>query len=148
AGLTDQRFCSSVSGGREGSPFRIENQMGGTLGGPIWRNRTFFFGSAQRWTDRLLGSGTAISGVTTEAGEGLLQSTAGSRPHVAALLQFVPGAATQGRHSSGNPTFAAYCIGGTLPSCSQGTRVDVPTGTITGSTAAFLNNWQASGRAD
>src|SRR5262249_49706 len=37
---------------------------------------------------------------------------------------------------------------GTLPSCSQGTRVDVPTGTITGSAAAFFNNWQASGRID
>jgi hypothetical protein len=149
AGLADPRFCSSLSGGRKGAPFRIENQMGGTLGGPIWRNRTFFFGSVQRWTDRQLGSGTSISGVPTEAGKALLQSTAGSRPQVAALLQFVPGAATQGMHSSGNQTFAAYCTGGgTLPSCSPGTRVDVPTGTITGSTASFFNNWQASGRVD
>jgi hypothetical protein len=55
AGLTDPRFCSSLSVGREGAPFRIENQFGDTLGGPIRRNRTFFFGSVQRWTDRQLG---------------------------------------------------------------------------------------------
>jgi hypothetical protein len=149
AGLTDPRFCSSLSGDRERAPFRIENQFGGTMGGPIWRNHTFFFGSVQRWTDRQLGSGTSISGVPTNAGKALLQSSVGSRPQVAALLRFVPGAATQGTHSSGNPTFAAYCGGGgMLPSCSGGTRVDVPTGAITGSTASFFNNWQASGRVD
>jgi hypothetical protein len=149
AGLTDPRFCSSLDGGRKEAPFRIENQFGGTFGGPIRKNRTFFFGSVQRWTDRELGSGTSISGAPTEAGKALLQSTVGSRPQVAALLQFVHGAATQGTDSSGNPTFAAYCIGGgTLPSCPGGKRIDVPTGTITGSAASFFNNWQASGRID
>ncbi len=149
AGLVDPRFCSPLAGGRESAPFRIENQAGGTLGGPIWKNRTFFFGSVQRWTDRALASGGSISGVPTDAGKTLLQSTVGSRPQVAALLQFVPGAATQGVHSSGNPTFAAYCVGGgTLPSCSGGARVDVPTGTITGSAPSFFDNWQASGRVD
>jgi hypothetical protein len=149
AGLTNPRFCSPLSNGHTGAPFRIENQIGGTLGGPIHRNRSFFFGSVQRWTNRQLGSGTSVSGVPTEAGKALLQATAGSRPQVGALLQFVPGAATQDTHSSGNQTFAAYCIGGgTLPSCSTGTRVDVPTGTITGSAASLFNNWQASGRID
>ena len=148
AGLADPRFCSSLSSSREGAPFRTENQLGSTLGGPIWRNHTFFFGSVQRWTDRALGSGTPISGVPTDSGKAMLQSSVGARPQVAALLRFVPGAATQGTNFSGDPTFAAYCIGGTLPSCSGGTRVDVPTGTITGSAPSFFNNWQASGRVD
>jgi hypothetical protein len=149
AGLTSRQFCSSVSDGREGAPFRIENQIGGILGGPIWRNRTFFFGSVQRWTDRATGSGTSISGVPTDTGKALLQASVGSLPQVGSLLRFVPGAATQGTHSSENPTFATYCVdGGTLPSCLGGTRVDIPTGTITGSAPSFLNNWQASGRVD
>jgi len=143
-GLSSPKFCSPLPGGRDGAPFRIENQFGGTIGGPIWKNHTFFFGSAQRWTDRRLGSGSSIVGVPTDAGKALLQSTVGSRGQVAALLKFVPGAATQ------NPgAFASFCVnGGALPSCSGGQRVDVPTGTITGSIPIFLNNWQASGRID
>src|SRR5438046_8379455 len=42
------------------SPFRTENQFGGTLGGPVIHDKTFFFLSAQRWTDRRLGSGASI----------------------------------------------------------------------------------------
>ena len=40
AGLTNRQFCSSVSDGRKGAPFRIGNQIGGVLGGPILKNRT------------------------------------------------------------------------------------------------------------
>jgi len=74
AGLTDPRFCSSLSVGREGAPFRMRTSFGDTLGGRSGENRTFFFGSVQRWTDRQLGSGTSISGVPTDAGKALLQS--------------------------------------------------------------------------
>jgi hypothetical protein len=61
----------------------------------------------------------------------------------------VPGAATQGT-SRGNPTFASFCLGpgATLPTCTGGTRVNIPTGTITTSASQFFNNWQASGRID
>ena len=57
------------------APFRIENQAGGTIGGPILKNKFFFFGSVQRWWDRQLGAGVTIVGVPTEAGR---QITAGT----------------------------------------------------------------------
>jgi len=130
------------------TPFYNEHQFGGTVGGPIIKNRTFFFGSLQRWTIRKLGSGTTIAGVPTTAGDSLLQSTVGSRPLVAALLKFVPGAAAQGT-SGGNPTFASYCVGGgTLPACSSGQRINIPTGSITGAISSPFDNWQGSGRID
>jgi hypothetical protein len=76
------------------APFRIENQFGGTLGGRILRDKTFFFVSAQRWTDRRLGSGNVIAGVPIEAGRQVLQQLAGTQPTVAALLENLPAAQT------------------------------------------------------
>ena len=49
------------------APWRIENQFAGTLGGPVVKNKTFFFGSILRWTDRQFASGSAITGAPTEA---------------------------------------------------------------------------------
>ena len=54
--------------GRTSAPERSENQWGGSVGGPVIRDRTFFFGSYQRWTDRQLGSGFTLNGAPTEAG--------------------------------------------------------------------------------
>lgn len=50
------------------APFRDEDQYGGTIGGPIFRDRTFGFGSFQRWTIASLGSGSTIAGTPTAAG--------------------------------------------------------------------------------
>ncbi len=84
------------------APFREERQFGGTIGGPVLRNRTFFFGSYQRWTDRKLGAGFTLNGAPTEAGRQILQSVAGSRPQVQALLKFLP--AAQARDGQVAPT--------------------------------------------
>ena len=83
------------------APRRNENQYGGTVGGPILKDKTFFFASYQRWTDRELGAGATINGVPTEAGRQLLQAVA-NRPQVAALLKFLPAA------QSANNTFARF----------------------------------------
>src|SRR5262249_33230001 len=82
---------------RVSAPFRKENQYGGTLGGPVLRDRTFFFGSYQRWTDRELGSGSTLSGAPTDSGRAVLQSVAAGRPQIAALLRFVPAGAPNGK---------------------------------------------------
>lgn len=132
----------------EKSPFRIENQIGFTIGGPLHlprfgeggpsyisgRDRTFFFGSYQRWSDRQLGSGFTLTGAPTAAGRAALQAGAGNRPQVQALLRFVP-AATD---SSG--TVRSFTVGGQT--------FTVPTGNLTGSASSFFDDHQASFRVD
>jgi hypothetical protein len=122
------------SAGFTSAPFRIEHQFGGTAGGPIRKDKTFFFGSIQRWTTRLLGSGSTIRGVPTADGKTTIQNLAGSRPQVQALLKFLPAAQAP--------------IGSSIPLTVGGQTVQIPQGTLTSSTAAFTNNWQWSGRID
>ena len=95
------------------APFRVENQVGGTFGGPLHlprfgeggpsiingKDRTFFFGSIQRWFDRQLGTGTTLNGAPTAEGTQVLQQIVGNRPQVAALLKYLP--AAQGRVLTG-----------------------------------------------
>jgi hypothetical protein len=143
-------FCNplATAKARRGAPFRIENQLGFTLGGPLHlprfgeggpsyisgRNRTFIFGSYQRWSDRQLGSGTTLNGAPTEAGRQVLQAAAGDLPQVRALLKFLPAAQAPLNRSvnftRGGQTFT------------------VPIGSLTGSTAFFFDNHQASLRLD
>jgi hypothetical protein len=120
--------------GRDKAPPRKENQFGGTLGGPVMRDRTFFFGSYQRWTERALGSGFTLNGAPTEAGRQVLQSAAGHLPHVAALLKHLPAAQSALGRS------ATFTLGGQTYS--------VPLGSLTGSSDLVFNNDQAMARLD
>ena len=149
---TDKRagFCNanSANPSRQHAPFRIENQIGGTVGGPLHlprfgeggpthisgTNRTFFFGSYQRWSDRQLGSGTTLNGAPTAEGRQVLQAAAGNLPHVAALLKHLP--------------VAQAPIGRSASFTLNGQNFNVPLGSLTGSTAFFFDNHQASLRLD
>ncbi|HVF68748.1 MAG TPA: carboxypeptidase regulatory-like domain-containing protein [Pyrinomonadaceae bacterium] len=129
-------------------PFRVENQLGGTVGGPLilprfgeggrstinGKDRTFFFFSVQRWWDRRLGQGVTVSGVPTAEGRAILQQRVGNRPQVAALLGFLPAAQTS------NGATESFTVGGvTTP---------VPLGNLTGSSSFLFNDWQTSIRLD
>jgi hypothetical protein len=115
------------------APRRNENQFGGTLGGPIIKDKTFFFGSYQRWTDRQLGSGATINGAPTEAGRQALQPFS-SRPQVAALLKFLPAALAP------NGTTANFTV--------DGQTVEVPLGSLTSANSIAFNNHQWGARVD
>lgn len=144
-------FCNpnAADPSRHGAPFRIENQVGGTIGGPLHlprfgeggksyisgKDRTFFFFSIQRWFDRQLGVGTALRGAPTQAGKDIIAAEYGGLPQVAALLRFLPAA------QSPIGTTARF-IG------RDGTTKLVPLGTLTGSQPSLFNDWQTSIRID
>ena len=131
--IAEQSDQSRQGRGRASAPFQEENQYGGTLGGPVFRDRTFFFGSYQRWTDRQLGSGFTLSGAPTDAGRAVLQSVAAGRPQIAALLRFVPAGTPNGKSASFELAGQTYTV---------------PLGDLTGSSSIVFNNDQAMGRVD
>lgn len=116
------------------APPRKENQFAGTLGGPVVKDRTFFFVSALRWTDRIFQSGTSIGGAPTAQGKTLLNQIAGSRPQVKALLDFVDAAQSPSGQSA-NVTL-------------NGVTTAIPLGILSGAAPNLLNAWQWSMRVD
>jgi Carboxypeptidase regulatory-like domain len=132
----------------EKRPFRVENQLGATIGGPLHlprfgeggpaivsgRDRTFFFFSIQRWWDRRLGQGVTVNGVPTAEGRQTLQTFAGNRPQVQALLNFLPVAQT------GATDTRTFTINGVTRS--------VALGSLTGSSSFIFDDWQSSFRVD
>ncbi|HEV2664220.1 MAG TPA: hypothetical protein VG324_04880, partial [Blastocatellia bacterium] len=136
------------------APRRNENQFGGTIGGPIIKDRTFFFGSYQRWTDRQMLAGFTINGAPTDVGRQILQQNVGARPQVAALLRFLPAAQMpNGATALFSPIAAANCnplppdantpAPPPDPSC-----ISVPLGSLTGANPIVFNNNQSSLRID
>jgi hypothetical protein len=116
------------------SPYRNENQFAGTFGGPVIKDKTFFFVSLLRWTDRAFASGTSIGAAPTQAGDDLLRSIAGTRPQVQALLNNLP---------------AAQAASGKFVNVTaDGRTLQIPVGILSGAAPNLLNVWQWSARGD
>lgn len=144
-------FCNkgAASDARKRAPLRNENQVGFTFGGPltlptfgkgddrVWKgtDRTFVFGDYQRWSDRSLVSGPTLNGAPTAAGRAVLQSFAGDRPQVQALLRSVPAGIPNGTST----TF-------TIPE--QPPPPSVELGDFTGSSRFVFDDQQGSLRLD
>jgi hypothetical protein len=117
------------------TPFRNENQLGGTVGGRIIKNRTFYFGSYQRWWDRRLGTGTVVDGPPTDAGRALLTPFAASRPALKAMLDYLP---------SGSPFAGARTENVVI----GGQTLTIPYGRLGGAASRSFDDDQATVRID
>lgn len=143
-------FCNPNASdpSRRKAPFRIENQLGGTIGGPLHlprfgeggpryvsgRDRTFFFFAIQRWWDRQLGVGQTLNGAPTAEGKEIIRAAAGDLPQVRALLDFLPAASTP--------------LNQTVRFERNGQIFVVPVGSLTGSQSSTYDDWQTSIRID
>ena len=77
-------------------PRFVENRFGGTIGGPILKNRLWFFGSDQEDKQRAQTSATSSSLTPTPAGITALDTAFPNNPAVATLKQFGPYGITAG----------------------------------------------------
>lgn len=116
------------------APWRVENQFAGTVGGPVIKDKTFFFASGFRWTDHRFASGTAIGGAPTAEGQTIIRNAVGTLPQIRALLDNLPAAQTP----SGSTVRFNY----------RGAAYVVPVGTLSGAASNTLDAWQWTGRVD
>jgi hypothetical protein len=116
------------------TPFRNENFLGTTVGGPVIKNRTFFFGSYQRWWDRQLGTGSSINGAPTAEGKAALQPFAANNPALRALLEYLPAGIPGGQAP--------------LTVTAGGRQISVPIGSLTGTAPNAIDNTQWLIRGD
>ena len=135
-------------------PFRVENQLGFTLGGPLHlprfgeggpsiingKDRTFFFFSLQRWWDRQFNAGFTVNGVPTAAGLAAINAAAGTRPHVAALINFLPPA--------NGPCTGTAAACAPLTFNAGGGPITIEKGSLTNANMLTINDWQPSIRID
>lgn len=123
-------------------PKYVDNRFGGTIGGPIVKDRVWFFGSTNMQRIRL-GGGSASSGSSltpTPAGIQQLQAAFPNSPGVAALAAFGPNAV-----KIGNPQFGNIQ---TIPVTANGVTVPIEFGSISRALSSPINNYEATGRVD
>jgi len=123
-------------------PQFVQNQFGGTIGGPIKRDKVWFFGSTNMQRTRTAGAPFTSSSTLTPTANGIqqLQTAFPNDPAVAALAQFGPATV-----KVGNPTFTGLQ---NVPVTANGITVPIEMGTLTRFLAQPFNDYEATGRVD
>ncbi len=139
-GVSPSTGCTPVT-----NPRLVDNRWGATLGGPILRDRLWFFGSGY-WVHTYTGVIPSSSGslfTPTPAGLSTLAGLYPGAPSVSVLKNFGPYSI-----ATGNPTpvnSQASTVPVTLP---NGTTASIPVAPITRTVAAPYTDREYSGRLD
>lgn len=122
-------------------PRFVENRFGGTFGGPILKNRLWFFGSDQEDKQRSRTSATSSSLIPTPAGIAALDAAFPGNPAVATLKQFGPYGITAGNpQPAGTPQNVAVSNGTTF--------INVPFAFVNRVVGSNFDDRQIVGRGD
>ena len=137
-------------------PRAVDNRFGGTIGGPVIRDKAWFFGSTHYQRQRFSGSPSTTGGsfLPTPAGLAQLQEAFPGNSAVAALSAIGPYAI-----SVGNPTYhpVPFCSDvEDVPPCNPydsltdgvTTADRVEFGSITRFVPSLFNDYEATGRVD
>jgi len=123
-------------------PGYVDNRFGGTIGGPIKKDKVWFFGSTNFERQRTAGTPVSTGAQVTPTPTGMqqLQAAFPGNVGVAALTQFGPTSV-----SAGNPAFTNLQ---TIPVSNGLTTANVQFGTISRFIATPFNDYEATGRVD
>jgi hypothetical protein len=141
---TDQ---SVINNGLTSNPRYDNNRMGGVFGGPIIKNKLFFFGALEY---NPIGSAAVLGApvcAPTAAGYSALAALPGiSATNLAILQKYVAPAATVDTTGTCGPNVAA--AGVETVTSNTGAVAQVPEGILSFSGPNYLNNWAALGSID
>ena len=123
-------------------PQYVQNQFGGTIGGPIKRDKIWFFASTNLQRNRSAGAPFSSTTALTPTQNGLQQLEAAfpNSPGVALLSQWAPATL-----KIGNPTFSNLQQ---VPVTANGTTATVEMGTLTRFLSQPFNDYEVTGRTD
>jgi outer membrane receptor protein involved in Fe transport len=124
-------------------PQFVDNRFGGTVGGPIKKDRIWFFGSANLERQRTGGlpSSSTPGIVPTPAGMQALEAAFPNSPGVALLAAVGPESV-----SAGNPVYTD--VGAPISVTDGVTTAPIQFGTVTRFIPSPFNDYEATGRVD
>lgn len=126
-------------------PQFVQNQFGGTIGGPIKRDKIWFFGSTNMERARSGGAPVSSTGIVTPTAMGIsqLQAAFPNDPAVTLLSQFGPAVLP-----IGNPTFSDLTTYTVSPNAYGSSPASIQVGTLTRFLSQPFNDYEAKGRVD